>query len=263
METNTAAQTQPVAEASVAEAPAIVLSPDERAEMHLCEVFRVQVPPKLDPIVKRRLFTLAARCNIDLVDDSVTASLAQLGAYSPTVHGKLVACFGQLWKNGHKACSICGVQSACEGQTKAVGLDRITPSLRLLGHSASHRTPTVLPKQDLSPDQVKLHLAVYTRNDRDEELLRFLNETLTPAFLKDEIYYSVQISQSRSLYAFCVGKPEDTMTLRFLLAGERVKPRLRMVGQGDAAQHVMPEELSVEDALQLMNDHLTEIIATK
>lgn len=79
----------------------------------LSSVFGVQVPPNLDEIVVKRLFTIAARDQYAKVNTQVRDLLTELGASVPQPHGDGLACYGVLYKRNDRRCMVCDLRQAC------------------------------------------------------------------------------------------------------------------------------------------------------
>jgi hypothetical protein len=125
------------------------------AELQLCEIFNVQVPAHVDPVVKRRCFTIAARDNYDKVTKEVASLLEQVGAYVPKKHGDVMACFGVLWEANHRGCRLCALEETCKTRAANVGLadSDFHIDKRLLATKAA-KTPMILPKIEPPQDGV-------------------------------------------------------------------------------------------------------------
>jgi len=59
------------------------------AELHLCEIFNLQIPPSTPTLVKQRCFTVAARDNAEkvLAEPEISELLELVGAYPPVRAG--------------------------------------------------------------------------------------------------------------------------------------------------------------------------------
>lgn len=238
------------------------LSQERLAELQLCEIFNIQVPAHVDPLVKRRCFTIAARDNYEKVTSDVAELLERVGAHIPKKHGDLLGCFGVLAERGHRACTLCSLEESCGREAAKVGLGQPEFQIdkRLLGTKAT-KTPMILPKIDPptageKPVQVA-SLTVLNSCDRDEEIMSFLNETMLPTLHEGEIYYRLpgtQDGQKQRRRLFCVGQPELLMQLRFCNPSDKLKAEL--VSNGSA--WTIPDDMSLADAKTLMNEHIAE-----
>ena len=226
------------------------------AELALCEIFNIQVPSHVDPVIKRRAFTIAARDNFDKVDAEVSVLLERVGAYVPKKHGDTVACYGVLWEENHRSCGLCALEESCKTSAASVGMGHPGFRLdkRLLGTKAT-KTPMILPKIEPAQDgekSVKIaNLTVLSASDRDEEIMVFLNETLVPSLHEGEIFYRLPNSRWR---IFCVGQPERLMKLRFCNPSDKLKAELVSCGKGPV--WTVPDDMSLSDVKELMNQHI-------
>lgn len=233
------------------------------AEAILCQAFSVQVPPHWDSSVKRRLFTIAARCNFDAVTDTVAGAMRDIGAIVPEKVGSNIDCFGQRWEPYNRICEICSRKSACEGHTKSLGLDKLKPSPKLLG-STSTRTPTI---SDTDVTDKVASIRVFPRSERDELLVEWLNEHLEPVFDGGSLYYRVTAAKNREGYAFCLGKPETLATIRFLHASHETKAKLEARslsrnngGAEEFYQYVLPDRLAYQESIDLFEKHAATLL---
>lgn len=228
------------------------------AELQLCEIFNIQVPSHIDPIVKRRCFTIAARDNYDKVTGEVAALLEVVGATIPKKHGDTMSCFGVLWERNHRGCMMCALNEACNERAANVGLaqDDMHIDRHLLGAKAT-KTPMILPR--IEPPQegekpVKVaNLTVLSSCDRDEEVMAFLNETMVPSLYEGEIFYRLPDRSTKRI--FCVGQPERIMQLRFCNPSEKLKSELVTANKGHS--WTVPDDMSLDDVKTLMNEHIT------
>lgn len=230
------------------------------AEIQLCQIFNIQVPGHVDPVVKRRCFTLAARDNSHKVTDDVSELLERVGAYIPKKHGDNISCFGVLWEKGHRSCSLCALEESCQHAASQVGTDVIRIDKKLLGTKAT-KTPMILPKiEPPDSDSAKksiANLTVITVSERDEDVMSILNESLIPVLHDGEIFYRLPDKSSKRV--FCVGMPERVMRLRFCNPSDAVRSEL--VAQGKGPSWTVPDDMKLEDIRRLMNIHITDHIA--
>lgn len=227
------------------------------AELALCEIFNIQVPSHVDPIIKRRAFTIAARDNFDKVDSEVSILLERVGAYVPKKHGDTMACFGVLWEANHRSCTLCALEESCKTNASNVGMDQPGFHLdkRLLGTKAT-KTPMILPKIEPAQDGEKpvriAALTVLSASDRDEEVMSFLNETMVPTLHEGEIFYRLPDKAGKRI--FCVGQPERLMKLRFCNPSDKLKNELISFGKGP--MWTVPDDMELSDVKTLMNEHI-------
>ena len=228
-----------------------------QAEIQLCEIFNMQVPSRVDPMIKRRAFTIAARVNFDKIKitKDIEALLEIVGAYTPKKYGENLGCFGVLWEAGQRTCGLCAIEESCRERSANVGLGKsdVHLSRKLLGTTMT-RTPLILPKIEPVPEEGipvdASSLIVYTETDRDAEILEFLNESMAPVIYDGEIYYRLPDKGQKRI--FCVGQPERIMKLRICNPSDSLKKELTPVGH----QFIVPEEMSLDDVKTVMNKHI-------
>lgn len=234
------------------------------AELQLCEEFGLQVPAHIAPFIKRRLFTIAARDNAEKVlkNPELVPLLEAVGAYVPVKMGENLRCFGVLWENNHRVCSACGLQESCMVAAQNVGLDSIKISPRLLGTKLT-RTPWLLDKIEPSVETDVRSLRVVARSDRDEELIDYLNQHFVAVVRKGEIFYQLPEKMKASdTSAFCVGKPEKIMELRFCSPSPDVQASLTQVKNPKGMPSwVLPDATPLEDAVALINKHIANLMS--
>lgn len=227
------------------------------AELQLCQIFNMQVPAHVDPTIKRRAFTIAARTNLERVNKDVEALLETVGAYPPKKYGENVGCFGVLWEAGQRQCGICSIEESCRERAANIGLDKddVRLSRKLLGASMT-RTPLILPKIEPVPEDASQidasSLVVYCSVDRDQEILDFLNESMVPVIYEGEIFYKLPAKGQKRI--FCVGQPERIMKLRFCNPSDKLKSELVAFGHGP--MWGVPDDMSLEDVTTLINEHI-------
>lgn len=232
-----------------------------QAELKLCSVFGLQVPAHIAQQIKRRLFTIAARDNADKVTPEIAKLLEQVGAYVPIKIGDTIRCFGVLWEKNHRICSTCGLQDSCMISSKNIGLDSIKISPRLLGTKLT-RTPWLLDASAGTSEESIRSLRVVAKSYRDEELIDYLNSHFVAVIRKGEIYYQLpEKLESKDTCVFCVGKPEKVMTLRFCSPTPDIQAKLTQVNKTKGLPAwVLPDELSLDDAISLINQHVATIL---
>jgi hypothetical protein len=233
------------------------------AELQLCEELGLQVPAHIAPMIKRRLFTIAARDNADkiLENPDLIALLETVGAYVPVKMGDTLRCFGVLWENNHRICSTCGLQESCMISAKNIGLDTIRLSPRLLGTKLI-RTPWLLENIEPPVETDVRSLRVVARSERDEELIDYLNQHFIAVIRKGEIYYQLPDKMKASdTCAFCVGKPEKVMELRFCSPSPEVQTKLTQVKNSKGMPSwVLSDIMPLEEAVALINQHIATIL---
>lgn len=114
-----------------------------KAILELEKVFQVQLPPNLDKVVMRRLFTMAARDQLHKLNDQVKEHLKVVGAKIPELQGGRLRCFGVLYQKSDRICELCAVNKECAVEAHNFGLDEIVLSPKVLGAKQT-RTPSLI-----------------------------------------------------------------------------------------------------------------------
>ena len=232
------------------------------AELQLCEEFSVQVPSHVAPMIKRRLFTIAARDNADkiLQNPELAGLLETVGAFVPIKMGDNIRCFGVLWEKNHRICSACGLQESCSVAAKSLGLETIKLSPRLLGTKLT-RTPWLLERIEPAPEVDCRSLRVVASSERDEEIIDFLNQHLISVIRKGEIYYQIpDTTKAKDVCAFCVGKPEKIMELRFCAPSLPLQKSLvQSKNVKGLPAWVLPDGTTLDNAVSLINQHIADV----
>lgn len=235
-------------------------------EAILSEIFNVQVPATVPGMIKRRLFTLAARDNHDKVigHPEVVALLEQVGAAVPelTKDGKM-KCFGVLWANGNAVCRVCGSWHTCQALSANYGLTSIKISPRLLGIRVN-RIPMILPElkenTDKEPsDDSKISFMVCPTSERDNEILDWLNTYLIPVQRHGDICYKIKNSAH---YPISIGKPNGLMEVRFVSPTTDLQ-RLLVYKPSEAqgkGKWILSEDTSFDQATDLINAHIAPLL---
>jgi len=227
------------------------------AELTLCQVFSVQVPPTIDSVVKRRLFTLIARDQVDKVTPEIAKLLETIGAQIPHKLGDQLSCHGVLWQRNHRICMSCGAQDSCKVKAVNLGLGDMTLSPKLLGSKLT-RIPIILPNQaqetDVEPDK-----GVLPQNNRDEDILAYLNEGFKSVMHMGEIYYKHnERIGDRDKFLFCVGEPGSSMRLRFCNPGETLRPSLKLGGK--RGWYVL-DNLTAQEVIEIIDQHAKAVLS--
>lgn len=230
------------------------------AEMQLCEIFNLQIPPSTSTAIKQRCFTIAARDNAEkvLAEPEIAKLLDLVGAYAPVRAGENYKCFGILWERNHRCCVACGMQMTCMAAAKNLGLDTIKISPRLLGTKLA-RTPMILSTVEPASEVAARVLEVKPRTESDEEILNYLNEHLRAVYRENEIYY--QVPEVKNVYPFCVGTPERLMELRFCNPSPVLKKNLKQTSKGKGLPSwIVADGTPLEQVLSLINEHISNVL---
>jgi len=223
------------------------------AELTLAQVFNVQVPPTIDSVTKRRLFTLIARDQIEKVTNDIANLLTLIGAQVPHKLGDQLSCHGVLWQRNHRICMSCGVQDSCKTKAVNLGLGDMTLSPKLLGSKLT-RIPVLLPNQAQEDEEPTR--SVVPQTNRDEEVLAYLNEGFKPTMHMGEVYYKPDVEGTRSL--FCVGEPGQPMKLRFINPAEPLRASLKLGGKRG---WYVPDNLTAKEVIEIIDQHATSVLS--
>lgn len=220
------------------------------------QIFELQVPRSTEHVVIARLFTIAARDQLEKVDDGVKKLLSNVGAKAPVVEGERLSCFGVLFQRNHRTCISCGLRESCQVEALNYGLGEITLSPKLLG-SRNIRTPVLTDKPQSSTPMTKSTATPtptdasgpFTPTERDETILQHLKENFRQAKFGTDIYYTHKEGKPHCI--FYVGKEGEAFDLRFCKPGEDLKKLLvRKV-----RSFYLQAEATAEDAIKLINQH--------
>jgi hypothetical protein len=226
------------------------------AELTLCQVFSVQVPPTIDPVTKRRLFTLIARDQIDKVTPEIANLLTAIGASVPHKLGDQLSCHGVLWQRHHRICMSCGAQDSCKVKAN-LGLGDMTLSPKLLGSKLT-RIPVILPNQAQESD-VEPSKTVVTQTNRDEEVLTYLSDGFKSVLHMGEVYYKHnERIGDRDKFLFCVGAPGEPMHLRFCNPSEALRASLKL---GNRKGWYVPETFTATEVIELIDQHAKAVLS--
>lgn len=215
----------------------------DAALMALAHLFNVQVPKSVEPVVVRRLFTIAARDNWQKVTPEVEKHLAEVGAVAPKFNRDAMNCFGVLYQRGHKICEGCGVNIACSTQAANIGLGEVTLSPKLLG-AKLRRTPFILPNADA-------HTPPPTTNLRDMQVVDHLWRNYKRVTHGGETYLQLREFSDKQKMLFCIGDSTIPLRLRFCNPGPVLRKQLNFVNKC----YYLPDDTAHEDALTFINEH--------
>jgi hypothetical protein len=213
----------------------------------LCNIFSLQIPKTIPPVVVRRLLTIAARDQWNKVNGDVHDLLEIVGAKAPKFHGEVLGCFGVLYQKGHRICSSCGLQESCRAEAENLGLGEITISPKLLGSKLT-RTPFILPSAD-EPENSR----PVTSNPRDMEIYEYLIENFKRVVHDRQVFFrhKDRLPSDRNKLIFCVGKNPIPLRLRFCSPAAELKEKL----VSDKKCWYAPDTMPANEVIELINTH--------
>jgi hypothetical protein len=233
----------------------------------LSQTFKLQIPDsiRLDKDVVARLFTMISRRESEKVDRGVAELLKIVGARVPEKSSSLDACFGVMFENGNKICATCGVKEACASDALTHGIDgTVFYSPKLMG-SKSVRIPVLVGRpepqspESESESEPAPELAPVLGDERDEEISAFLSETFAQRKSKSNTYLDLRPPTGKSRYIFWIGRKGARLQLRFCNPALALKKQLVQLKNG----FYLPDELSTEEAIKLINKHANERLMRK
>jgi len=203
------------------------------------DVFGLHIPPATEPIVVKRLLTIAARDQYSKVTPEVGAMLKKVGAKAPThISSNMLSCFGILYQKGNRVCSSCNLAKSCAVEAATVGLGEISISPKLLGQKLT-RIPAIIAG--------RVNAAPPFSDDREEEIWNWITENMN------------QNDDGQSTFSFSpkgIGKAaitvESPFRVRFHRPGERLQTKLDQEGQA----FYLPEEVPTAESIQLLEVHV-------
>lgn len=228
----------------------------------LAQLFNVQVPNSqyVSTTLIRRLFTIAARTEYQKVNTEVATLLTTVGAMVPKFVGSHKDCFG--WHSRtEQHCHECSVSEACATRAASVGLDSIKPSAKLIGPIS--RIPVVLPRMVESTSRFRPLAAQKVAAQpkaAPSGVLDFIREVYEEHVETKNgvslVYVGIKGETTSNLRRlFCI-ESADPFSLRFCNPKLTTCLRLNTVGR----MHYLPLNLSVEEAIKLVNQHTAEVL---
>jgi hypothetical protein len=216
-------------------------------------VFMVQVPPNLDEMAVRRLFTIAARDQFEKVNSQVSEMLEAIGAKVPRIQqDSMLSCYGVLYQPNVRQCVSCGLKRACYVEASNLGLNTIALSPKLLG-ARQIRTPVVLP----TIEGEELDGGSY----EEAEVVSHLREYYVQFKRGQEYFFghNAETTAGRPVLLFCVGTQFTPLQLRFCNPSETLKRSLVM----RAKCWYAPNSISTADLILLIEQHAKEALEPK
>lgn len=222
------------------------MNPDQQvyevAVEALAELFKVQVPKSIPPMIVRRLFTIAARDNWQKVTPEVEEMLNQVGAIVPKFDKDSMRCYGVLFLKGHRICDACGVKVGCSAKAQNVGLGEITIHHKLLG--AKMRRPYVVASSPASSPLI-------TSSMRDMEIVDYLGRNFKRVTHGGELYFQPQGFNDKEKLLFGVGASTIPLRLRFCNPSPTLRKKLIYRNKCYYAS----EAAGSEEVIKLIEEH--------
>lgn len=219
---------------------------DEKYDMavtRLAALFGLQVPKSTKPMVIRRMFTVCARDNWQLINPEVEELLGTVGAVAPRFNKDTMSCLGVLYQKGHKVCESCGVKVSCAAQAANVGLTEITLPPKLLG-AKLNRVPIILPNTRRNEPPT-------TSNLRDMAIVDYLFGHFHRVTHQGETYFQPKDFTDKQKLLFCIGERCIPFRLRFCGPSAELKKKLVCVNKG----YYISNALAASAVIELINEH--------
>ncbi len=217
----------------------------------LKQLFGLQIPASVDPQIRSRLLSIAARQQYQKVEGNpaIKKALVTVGALVPEATGDKLRCFGIMFQKNHRICNSCGLKLACEAKAGNFGLGELTLSPKLLG-ARSARVPVITPNSPESDN---------AGNTRDEEIVCFLNENFKRVIHQGDVYYRHEDCTGPGMqFIFGTGKQGSSFRLRFVNPSETLHSSLQLetldLGAGRPAWYVSDATTAAE-AISLIRAH--------
>lgn len=239
------------------------------AVQHLETIFDVQVPRTLEPIVVRRLFTLAARAQFEKVTPDVAKLLETIGAEPPqdNGHGNLT-CFGVIFSATDKRCAGCAARKACKAKAENYGLGDVSLAPSLLPARASVRIPVMeetpgSPTPADSQPEAPLSKSVKApSSEREEAVMSHLEANYKRVECFGQVYYkhATDRADGKVKHIVWVGrkaKLKDTAGIDPNFCIRPVKPREKTLGKLVKAggSYYIPDTWSVDETIKFIDSH--------
>jgi hypothetical protein len=213
------------------------------------QVFNLQIPRTIDPIIVSRLLTICARDQFDKVKDNeqVQQLLEEVGAKVPKAHGGVLSCRGVLFSKNNRICNACGYRGPCATESANFGLGKITIAPKLLG-AKNTRIPAILPND---PD----HDEAPVPSSDELEIVNYLEENFLKAPNKGKVHYAHREKINGVFkHLFRVTTDGSDFKLHFCNPSEALKTKLRY----ELKSYFAPPGLSVSEVIALIDMHARE-----
>lgn len=218
----------------------------------LLQFFGVQIPRSIDEVTRKRAVMIAAQHQFDRMkdEDGIRQALEICGIPVPEMRNDKFRCFGVMFQKHHRTCDNCGVREACELKAANFGLGEITISHKLLG-SRHNRVPIVQPARMIGNSAI-------TDNERDEEILTFLDENFIRVSHMGETCFrhKDRLDTDGMQLVFSI-KQVVPLRLRVINPSDELKASLRLESgqKGGRPAWYLPETLNAPDAINLLRAH--------
>jgi len=210
----------------------------------LKEVFALQIPPDIDPMVVRRMLTMAARDQYEKLNPQINEMLTEIGAKVPRSLGNdKLACYGILYQKNCRQCNTCDLRHSCAVEAANLGLTKMTFSPKLLG-TRQIRVPAFLPR---AAGEITTQIS----SADEAEIISHLDETFQRAERNNQTFYYHHIGNDRKRrYLFCIER-KSPLKLRFCGPSDALKKRL----VGKQKTWCAREEASLSEIIGLIEQH--------
>lgn len=221
------------------------------------EVFEVQVPRSAEPLLIRRLFTLAARARAERVTDEIASLLRTIGAEPPKVNSQgNLTCFGVLYAKNHHVCQACQARKACAVRAANFGLDNVSLHPQLLPASASVRTAEVVV--DRLPG-VSNPSATAPTSEREEAIRTYLEHHFRRVGTAGGKVSYAHKSADVAGKLVSVEREGGALRVRFL----RPSPELQAEMQQGSSGYFPAETCSAETVCALLGRYADEVFSAE
>lgn len=216
----------------------------------LKEVFGLHIPPDIDPLVVRRMLTIAARHQFDKLNPQINEMLDEVGAKVPrAIGGNRIACYGVLYQRNCRQCTTCDMRTGCATEAANFGLTKMVLSNKLLG-DRQVRVPAFLPHTSSAEENA-------LSPDDENTIIAHLNETFKKADRNGQEYYIHYVGDNNQRrYLLCVDR-RTPLRLRFCTPSKELKKRL--VGK-QKTWHA-PEKATLAEIIALIDEHARDSLS--
>ena len=241
-------------------APAEEDSQYNRALSLLEQTYGVCVPPYTEPVVVKRLFTLAARDKFEKLTPAVKTALEEVGDRVPDkgLDGKTITCYGVLFQSPNKACDQCALRQSCSVEAANYGLGEIVISPKLMSTAAMTRTPVIDVVPDGDREDAALRHGVsdgpVVESARDDQILQYLKDALKEAKVHGQIYFRLKLTRVKYILRIHQIPERTDLCLCFCKPSDSVLAKLETVKRC----HYLPARMSYRDAVALIDQHIQE-----
>jgi hypothetical protein len=216
------------------------------------QVFNLQIPRSIDPIIIARLLTICARDQFDKVKDNEQLQdlLAEVGAKVPKAHGGVLACRGVLFSKNNRMCNSCGYRGPCATEAANFGLGKITLAPKLIG-AKNTRIPAILPNDDQQD-------AAPVPTGDELEIVSYLEENFLKTTNKGKTFYAHREKIGAVVkHLFRVATDGSDFKLIFCNPSDDLKSKLRY----ELKCYFAPPGLSIGEVIALIDTHARETYA--